>query len=115
MTIFLLCDEISLPRFPMKKKTDSADPILGFVLLTVCSLFLSSCGLFSHDIPRFGIGGRYNEGREQFTRGCGGDMDRAVSALEPVPWLARWLQKGIGAIRNGISKVGCGAPFRGAP
>ena len=82
---FLLCDEISLPRFAMKKKTDSADPIRGFVLLTVCSLFLSSCGgVFSHDVPRFGIGGRYNEGREQFTRGRGGDMDRAVSALEAV-------------------------------
>ena len=76
--------DFAATRFAMKTKTDSANPILGFVLLTVCSLFLSSCGLFSHDIPRFGIGGRYNEGREQFTRGRGGDMDRAVSALEAV-------------------------------
>lgn len=43
-----------------------------------------SGGLFSRDIPRLGIGGRYNEGREQFLRGRGGDMDRAVSALETV-------------------------------
>jgi len=35
-------------------------------------------------IPRFGIGGRYEEGREQFYRGRGGDMDTAVSALEAV-------------------------------
>lgn len=38
----------------------------------------------SHSVPRFGIGGRYEEGREQFLRGRGGDMDVAVSALETV-------------------------------
>jgi hypothetical protein len=38
----------------------------------------------SHSIPRFGIGGRYEEGRDQFFRGKGGDMDRAVTALEYV-------------------------------
>ena len=42
---------------------------------------LISC---SHGIPRFGIGGRYEEGRDQFFRGKGGDMDRAVEALEYV-------------------------------
>jgi tetratricopeptide (TPR) repeat protein len=42
--------------------------------------FLVSC---SQDyIPRFGIGGRYEEGKEQFLRGRGGDMDKAVEALE---------------------------------
>jgi len=35
-------------------------------------------------IPRFGIGGRYEEGRENFFRGRGGDMDAAVVALESV-------------------------------
>jgi len=35
-------------------------------------------------IPRFGVGGRYEEGREQFLRGRGGDMDMAVAALEYV-------------------------------
>jgi tetratricopeptide (TPR) repeat protein len=36
------------------------------------------------DLPRFGIGGRYEEGREQFFRGRTGDMDKAVAALESV-------------------------------
>jgi tetratricopeptide (TPR) repeat protein len=35
-------------------------------------------------IPRFGVGGRYEEGREQFLRGRGGDMDTAVASLEYV-------------------------------
>ena len=39
---------------------------------------------FTHDIPRFGIGGRYEEGRSQFLLGRGGDMDRAIVALESV-------------------------------
>jgi tetratricopeptide (TPR) repeat protein len=38
----------------------------------------------NHAIPRFGVGGRYEEGRDQFLRGKGGDMDRAVEALEYV-------------------------------
>src|SRR3970040_593734 len=36
------------------------------------------------NVPRFGIGGRYEEGREQFLRGRGGDMDTAIRALESV-------------------------------
>ena len=51
-----------------------ASTIATFALLVVaCS---------SGSIPRFGAGGRYEEGREQFLRGRGGDMDRAVDALE---------------------------------
>jgi tetratricopeptide (TPR) repeat protein len=67
----------------INKKGSTA--ILAIALVSVVSafLFLSSCGS-SHNIPRFGIGGRYNEGREQFTRGRGGDMDKAVAALEAV-------------------------------
>ena len=38
----------------------------------------------SNTLPRFGTGGRYEEGRDQFLRGRGGDMDRAVVALEAV-------------------------------
>ena len=49
------------------------------VISLVC--FISAC---THYIPRFGIGGRYEEGREQFLRGRGGDMDTAVVALEKV-------------------------------
>jgi tetratricopeptide (TPR) repeat protein len=36
------------------------------------------------NLPRFGTGGRYEEGRDQFLRGRGGDMDKAVAALEYV-------------------------------
>jgi tetratricopeptide (TPR) repeat protein len=44
--------------------------------------FLFSCT--SASIPRFGVGGRYEEGRGEFLRGRGGDLDRAVAALEYV-------------------------------
>jgi tetratricopeptide (TPR) repeat protein len=37
-----------------------------------------------HDVPRFGIGGRYEEGRSQFLLGRTGDMDVAIAALESV-------------------------------
>ena len=50
------------------------------VLMVVMGL-LAAC---THNIPRFGIGGRYEEGRDQFLRGRGGDMDVAISALESV-------------------------------
>jgi tetratricopeptide (TPR) repeat protein len=49
--------------------------LILFPLITSCS---------QDQIPRFGIGGRYEEGREQFLRGRGGDMDRAIEALESV-------------------------------
>ncbi len=35
-------------------------------------------------IPHFGIGGHYEEGREEFLRGRSGNMDTAVKALEAV-------------------------------
>jgi tetratricopeptide (TPR) repeat protein len=38
----------------------------------------------SNTVPRFGTGGRYEEGRDQFLRGRGGDMDKAVVAFEAV-------------------------------
>jgi tetratricopeptide (TPR) repeat protein len=38
----------------------------------------------THHIPRFGLGGRYEEGKEQFLRGRAGDMDVAITALESV-------------------------------
>jgi tetratricopeptide (TPR) repeat protein len=49
--------------------------IVGFVILTSCTV---------NQAPRFGVGGRYEEGRDQFLRGRGGDMDKAVVALEYV-------------------------------
>jgi tetratricopeptide (TPR) repeat protein len=38
----------------------------------------------SHYIPRFGIGGKYEEGKAQFLLGRSGDMDVAITALETV-------------------------------
>jgi tetratricopeptide (TPR) repeat protein len=53
----------------------------SFLAVIALSLLISC----SQDhIPRFGIGGRYEEGKEQFLRGRGGEMDRAIEALEYV-------------------------------
>lgn len=38
----------------------------------------------SHSIPRFGIGGRYLEGKHEVTNGRFGDVDKAILALEDV-------------------------------
>ena len=38
----------------------------------------------THYIPRFGIGGKYEEGKAQFLLGRSGDMDVAITALETV-------------------------------
>ena len=51
-------------------------------LLVVASLYCAfSC---SHAIPRFGIGGVYQEGREDVTKPRGGNIDRAIIDLESV-------------------------------
>lgn len=55
--------------------------LICYVVVTTLSLALVGC---THNIPRFGVGGRYEEGRDQFLRGRGGDMDKAVAALETV-------------------------------
>jgi len=53
-----------------------------FAACLLSSVFLSlAC---NHAVPRFGIGGRYEEGREQFLRGRGGSMEVAITALESV-------------------------------
>lgn len=54
----------------------------GVIAIVLVVSLLASCS--SESIPRFGIGGRYEEGRDQFMRGRGGDMDRAIAALEYV-------------------------------
>jgi tetratricopeptide (TPR) repeat protein len=51
---------------------------------TVAVLFVVVLGCSSQSIPRFGVGGRYEEGIDQFNRGRGGSMDTAVTALEYV-------------------------------
>lgn len=61
-------------------------PIVNYraslVLVMLVFGLLASCT--SESIPRFGVGGRYEEGRGEFMRGRGGDMDRAIAALEYV-------------------------------
>ncbi len=54
---------------------------LRWCFVTFLSLGVISC---SNTLPRFGVGGRYEEGKDQFFRGRGGDMDKAVVALEYV-------------------------------
>ena len=52
-------------------------------LLTAVFILLSLLmGCTSQHIPRFGVGGRYEEGKDQFLRGRGGNMDTAIDALE---------------------------------
>ena len=53
----------------------------SLALVILLAMFSFAC---SHAIPRFGVGGRYEEGRDQFLRGRAGDMDTAVTALEYV-------------------------------
>jgi tetratricopeptide (TPR) repeat protein len=47
-------------------------------------LLVASTLACNHPVPRWGIGGHYEEGREQFLRGRSGDMDTAIVALESV-------------------------------
>src|SRR6266550_1436381 len=57
--------------------------INGFDVVAAVALLSFSLGC-NHWVPRFGVGGRYEEGIEQFLRGRGGDMDTAIVALESV-------------------------------
>lgn len=52
-----------------------------YTVLILAMIFSVGC---NHYVPRFGVGGRYEEGREQFLRGRGGNMDTAVVSLEYV-------------------------------
>jgi tetratricopeptide (TPR) repeat protein len=56
-------------------------PVMDLILTaTVLAVYVFGCT--ARDIPRFGVGGRYEEGRDQFLRGRGGDMNMAIEALE---------------------------------
>ena len=45
---------------------------------------IAICMGCNHAIPRFGVGGKYEEGMDQFLRGRAGNMDVAVTSLEYV-------------------------------
>lgn len=69
----------------MKTVTRAAKWTIGYgVFALSLAALVSACGIGSHDIPRFGIGGRYQEGEDQILRGRTGNMDKAVAALESV-------------------------------
>ena len=72
--------------YAVRTKTDIVPSMLSTLCILLCLTVFPGCGggIMSHPVPRFGIGGRYSEGREQFTRGRGGDMDTAISDLEAV-------------------------------
>jgi tetratricopeptide (TPR) repeat protein len=48
------------------------------------ALIFAGCGDIFTWVPRLGTGGRYLEGRDQFLRGRGGNMDTAIEALQVV-------------------------------
>ena len=52
------------------------------ILFASAILITALIGCSAQNIPRFGVGGRYEEGRDQFLRGRGGDMDTAINTLE---------------------------------
>jgi tetratricopeptide (TPR) repeat protein len=54
---------------------------VGWCFVAIVCLGAASC---ANTLPRFGVGGKYEEGKDQFFRGRGGDMDRAVTSLEYV-------------------------------
>jgi tetratricopeptide (TPR) repeat protein len=64
----------------MKRAFHGSRAIIFYSVIAVLA-FTVAC---SHRVPRFGIGGLYEEGKDQFLRGRGGDMDKAAAALETV-------------------------------
>jgi len=52
-----------------------------YLLFAICYLLIAGC---THAIPRFGIGGRYAEGKAEVTKSRGGNLDRAILSLEAV-------------------------------
>ena len=46
---------------------------------------IAVCVGCNHAIPRFGVGGKYEEGMDQFYRGRAGNMAVAVTSLESHP------------------------------
>src|SRR5687767_11410968 len=68
----------------MRKTMSKTDKLSHWSFLGSAIMLVSLSVACTHYIPRFGIGGRYEEGKEQFLRGRAGDMDTAIVALENV-------------------------------
>jgi tetratricopeptide (TPR) repeat protein len=57
----------------------------GVALAILCAGFLFGCaGITEHNIPRVGTAGRYAEAREQFLKGHGGNMEKAIADLDGI-------------------------------
>jgi len=58
---------------------------LAALLLALSAGLFSGCSDSVADhVPRFGIGGQYARGKEQFLRGRGGNMEMAIASLDAV-------------------------------
>jgi len=57
---------------------------VGRIAAVAVIALIGVCIGCNHAIPRFGVGGRYEEGFDQFMRGRSGDMNVAVTSLEYV-------------------------------
>jgi tetratricopeptide (TPR) repeat protein len=60
--------------------------LFSAILVALNVWLISGCSgdLMPYNIAGFGIGGHYSEGKQQFLRGRGGDMDKAIIALDAV-------------------------------
>ena len=58
--------------------------VAGHTVAVAVAALIGVCIGCNHAIPRFGVGGRYEEGMDQFLRGRAGDMNVAVTSLEYV-------------------------------
>jgi len=64
----------------MLQRGKSFGRIAGGMVMSLIGLCIGC----NHAIPRFGVGGRYEEGMDQFLRGRAGNIDVAVTSLEYV-------------------------------
>lgn len=55
--------------------------VVSYILVVIVYWLASGC---THVIPRFGMGGRYLEGKQEVTKIRGGNMDKAIFNLEAV-------------------------------
>jgi tetratricopeptide (TPR) repeat protein len=54
-------------------------------VLIVSTTLLFGCGdIFTHDVPRLGTAGHYTEARQQFLKGTGGNMEKAIADLSDI-------------------------------
>jgi tetratricopeptide (TPR) repeat protein len=59
-------------------------PRINGIAICCAVLIIGYLTFGCHSIPRFGVGGRYLEGKQEVTKGRRGDVDKAIVALEDV-------------------------------